>query len=506
MIGTFAVLYFLGFSINTLTLMGLTLAIGLVVDDAIVVLENVTRWVEGGTPPREAARRGMDEISFAVIAATVSMIAVFLPLAFLTDKTGRLFREFMNTGEPPTLGRCPTLTAPCTWWTPAGPRSVGTAARCPTCAPMISLRTSCVRLLDRNVAVPPHSINDVVIGAANQAGEDNRNVARMAVLLAGLPMSVPGATVNRLCGSGLDAVNRAAADLVLGHGDVAVAGGVEVMSRAPFVLPRATDRLPRTQELVDTALGWRLVNPAMPVEHTISLGMTAEVLAAEYGIDREAQDVFALESHRKAVAAQDSELFDAELVAVLVGDTEVTADEGPRADTSLERLAKLKPVFTSDGTGHRGQLQPAQRWSGGGAARQRRRHRPSRTDADRADRHVGRGRGRAAAHGHRPGARPAARPRAAGWKLDELEVVELNEAFAAQSLAVMAELDVDGLDSSRVNPLGGAIALGHPLGCSGARILTTLVHHLSTRPSGTRGAATMCIGVGQGIATLVERV
>ena len=202
-------------------------------------------------------------------------------------------------------------------------------------------------VLDRNPAVPPDAISDVVMGAANQAGEDNRNVARMAVLLAGLPISVPGATVNRLCGSGLDAVNRAAADLALGHGELAVAGGVEAMSRAPFVLPRASDRLPRTQELVDTALGWRLVNPAMPPEHTISLGMTAEVLAAEYEISREAQDQFALDSHRKAVAAREAGRFDAELVAVPVGETEVSTDEGPRADTSLERLAKLKPVFAS---------------------------------------------------------------------------------------------------------------------------------------------------------------
>ena len=358
-------------------------------------------------------------------------------------------------------------------------------------------------VVDRNPAVPPEAINDVVLGAANQAGEDNRNVARMAVLLAGLPMSIPGATVNRLCGSGLDAVNRVAADLALGHGDVAVAGGVEAMSRAPFVLPRATDRLPRTQELVDTALGWRLVNPAMPAEHTISLGMTAEVLAAEYEIGREAQDAFALESHRKAVAAQESGRFDAELVPVQVGDTEVTADEGPRADTSLERLAKLKPVFAADGTVTAGNSSPL---NDGAAA-------VLLANDDGIARHGLTPLARVvtwAAAGVEPrrmgiGPAPALRLalERAGWKLDELEVVELNEAFAAQALAVVAEL---GLDPARVNPLGGAIALGHPLGCSGARILTTLVHQLVARPSGTRGAATMCIGVGQGIATLVERV
>jgi acetyl-CoA acyltransferase len=358
-------------------------------------------------------------------------------------------------------------------------------------------------VLDRNAGVPPDAINDVVIGAANQAGEDNRNVARMAVLLAGLPLSIPGATVNRLCGSGLDAVNRAAADLALGHGDVAVGGGVEAMSRAPFVLPRATDRLPRTQELVDSALGWRLVNPSMPAEHTISLGMTAEVLAAEYEIGREAQDRFALDSHRKAVAAQESGRFDAELIPVQVDDTEVTADEGPRADTSLERLAKLKPVFTADGTVTAGNSSPLN--DGAAAVLLANDNGIARHGLTPLARIV-----TWAAAGVEPrrmgiGPAPALRLalERAGWKLDDLEVVELNEAFAAQALAVVTEL---GLDPARVNPLGGAIALGHPLGCSGARILTTLVHQLAARPPGTRGAATMCIGVGQGIATLVERV
>jgi 3-oxoadipyl-CoA thiolase len=358
-------------------------------------------------------------------------------------------------------------------------------------------------LVERNPAVAPDAISDVVLGAANQAGEDNRNVGRMAVILAGLPLSIPGATVNRLCGSGLDAVNRAAADLALGHGDVAVAGGVEAMSRAPFVLPRATDRLPRTQELVDTALGWRLVNPTMPAEHTISLGMTAEVLAAEYAISREAQDAFALDSHRKAVAAQEAGRFDAELVPVPVGERDVVADEGPRADTSLERLAKLKPVFAADGTVTAGNSSPL---NDGAAA-------VLLANDDGLARHgltpLARIETWAAAgvEPRRMGIGPAPAMRLAleraGWKLDDVDVVELNEAFAAQSLAVVAEL---GLDPARVNLLGGAIALGHPLGCSGARILTTLVHQLAGRPAGTRGAATMCIGVGQGIATLVERV
>jgi len=320
------------------------------------------------------------------------------------------------------------------------------------------------------------------------------------VILAGLPLSVPGATVNRLCGSGLDAVNRAAADLALGHGDVAVAGGVEAMSRAPFVLPRATDRLPRTQELVDTALGWRLVNPAMPADHTISLGMTAEVLAAEYGITREAQDAFALESHRKAVAAQEAGRFGAELVPVPVGDTAVVADEGPRADTSLERLAKLKPVFAADGTVTAGNSSPLN--DGAAAvllASEEGVARHGLTPLARIETWAAAG-----VEPRRMGIGPAPAMRLAleraGWKLDDVDIVELNEAFAAQSLAVVAEL---GLDPARVNPLGGAIALGHPLGCSGARILTTLIWELRRR--GARyGIAALCVGVGQGVATIVE--
>jgi acetyl-CoA acyltransferase len=359
-------------------------------------------------------------------------------------------------------------------------------------------------LVARNPAVPPDAVADVVWGAANQAGEDNRNVARMAVLLAGLPTSVPGATVNRLCGSGLDALNRAAADLILGHGDVAVAGGVEAMSRAPFVLPRASDRLPRTQELVDTALGWRLINPLMPPEHTISLGMTAEVLAAEYSITRDAQDRFALGSHERALAAQRSGRFDRELVPVALPDgRSVAVDEGPRADSTLERLAGLRPVFASDGTVTAGNSSPLN--DGAAALLLVSAAGCERLGVEPLARVV-----TWAAAGVEPrrmgiGPAPAMRLalERAGWKLDDLAVVELNEAFAAQSLAVIGEL---GLDTARVNPLGGAIALGHPLGCSGARIATTLVHQLHALGPGTRGAATMCIGVGQGIATLFEAV
>ena len=361
-------------------------------------------------------------------------------------------------------------------------------------------------VLDRNPALPPDAIEDVVFGGANQAGEDNRNVARMAALLAGYPIEIGGATVNRLCGSGLEAVNQVTANLRCGIGDVAIAGGVEAMSRAPFVLPRAGEALQRRQELVDTVLGWRIVNPKMPAEHTISLGATAEVLAGELGITREDQDAFALVSHRRAVTAQQAGAFDGELVPVTPPGEQavpVTADEGPRPDTTMEKLARLKPAFVEGGTVTAGNSSPL---NDGAAA-------VLLATEDGL-----------AAHGLEPMARvvtwatAGVEPRRmgigpvpamnkalarAGWKLDDLAVVELNEAFAAQALAVVRTL---GLDQAVVNPRGGAIALGHPLGCSGARLLATLVHQLRQAPSGTRGAATMCIGVGQGIATLVERL
>jgi acetyl-CoA acyltransferase len=360
-------------------------------------------------------------------------------------------------------------------------------------------------LLDRNPAVPADAIEDVVMGGANQAGEDNRNVARMAALLAGFPIEVGGATVNRLCGSGLEAVNQITAGLRSRIGDVAIAGGVEAMSRAPFVLPRPDERLPRRQELVDTVLGWRMVNPNMPVEQTIPMGATAEVLAQELNISREDQDAFALESHRRAIAAQEAGSFDAELIPVAATESAapVTIDEGPRRDTTLEKLAKLRPAFVEGGTVTAGN---SSSFNDGAAA------------VLLANQEG------LAAHGLEPLARvvtwatAGVEPRRMGigpvpalnkalsranWKLEDLAVVELNEAFAAQSLAVVRTL---GLDLAVVNPRGGAIALGHPLGCSGARLMATLVHQLRELPAGTRGAATMCIGVGQGIATLVERV
>ena len=362
-------------------------------------------------------------------------------------------------------------------------------------------------LMRRNPQVEPSDIEDVWLGASNQAGEDNRNVARMALLLAGLPLSIGGATVNRLCGSGLQAINSACAELRSGNGAVAIAGGVESMTRAPFVMPKPETPFPREQRVFDTAIGWRLVNPRMPEEHTLSMGETAEVLAREYEIERGVQDEFALRSHQRAVAAQAADLFADELVPVTVrrgrDEIAVTADEGPRADANLEALAKLPPAFVPDGTVTAGNSSPLNDGAAAcllateAAVASLQLHPVARIVATAT----------AGVEPRRMGIGPVpAMHKAlqrAGWSLDELEIVELNEAFAAQSLAVLQELPIA---TDRVNPLGGAIALGHPIGCSGARIMTTLVHQLKRRPAGTRAAATMCIGVGQGIATLVERV
>ncbi len=360
------------------------------------------------------------------------------------------------------------------------------------------------QLVERNPAVPVDAIEDVWLGASNQSGEDNRNVARMAVVLAGLPLAVGGATVNRLCGSGLEALNSASAALAAGWGGVAIAGGVESMSRAPSVLPKPDTRLPRRQEIFDTAIGWRMVNPALPGRYTISMGETAEVLARELAISRQAQDEFACESHRRAVAAQDAGAFEAGLVAVPVGDDrQVSTDEGPRRDTSLEALGALPPVFAADGTVTAGNASPLNDGAAAvllatGAAVDAYGLEPIARVVTAAV---------AGVEPHRMGIGPVpATTKAlarAGWTLDDLDVVELNEAFAAQALAVLHHLP---LDRARVNPLGGAIAIGHPLGCSGARVLTTLVHQLRGLPPGAKGLATMCIGVGQGIATLLERV
>jgi acetyl-CoA acyltransferase len=363
-----------------------------------------------------------------------------------------------------------------------------------------------VRAVLARTGVPGADVEDVVLGCANQGGEDSRNVARMAGLLAGLPETVPAFTVNRLCASGLEAVVQAARAIAAGDGHAYVAGGVESMSRAPLAMARPERAYPRGNvTLFDTALGWRWTNPLLErAGHTDSLGQTAENLAAEGAISREAQDWFALASHRKAVAAQDAGAFAAELVPVEAPEGTVTADECPRRDSSLERLAKLAPAFKKDGTVTAGNSSPL---NDGAAALL------VTSDAY------------AKAHGLKPLARvvasaaagvpprvmgigpvPAARKALARARLGfgDLGIIELNEAFAAQSLAVLAGWGL-AADDARVNPDGGAIALGHPLGCSGARILTTLVHALRRRDRAL-GLATMCIGVGQGLAMVVERL
>jgi 3-oxoadipyl-CoA thiolase len=380
-------------------------------------------------------------------------------------------------------------------------------------------------LMERS-GVPPSEVEDVYMGCANQAGEDNRDVARMSLLLAGFPESVAGATVNRLCGSGLEAVASAARAIMLGEADVYVGGGVESMSRAPWAVPKPERAFPTgPSKMYDTSLGWRMVNPKMEeMGHTDSLGMTAEnlaeerfrvtaeeqkpeELAGEYDVSREAQDRFALSSHQKAVRAMDEKRFREEIVPVTVktrkGETIVEADEGPRRDTTLEKLAKLRSAFKEGGSVTAGNSS-------------------SLNDGAAAVLVVSRE--YAESHGLEPLAKvrsigvagvpprvmgigpvPATRKALdrAGISLDDVGLVELNEAFAAQVLACLHEWGMDP-DDERLNPNGGAIALGHPLGASGARILTTLVHEMRRRPDVEFGLATMCIGVGQGIAMVVE--
>ncbi|MFE7193365.1 thiolase family protein [Kitasatospora sp. NPDC057541] len=351
-------------------------------------------------------------------------------------------------------------------------------------------------------ALDPARIDDVYWGAANQAGEDNRNAARMAVLLAGLPDSVPGATVNRLCASGLEAVTMAARAIGSGEADVVLAGGCESMTRAPFVLPRPDEALPHRIETHDTRLGWRLTNPRMAELHgVLSMGETAEEVAGRYGITRERQDAFALRSHQRAAAARKDGRFDAELIAVERADgVTVTEDESIREDTSLEKLARLKPAFRPGGTVTAGNASPMNDGAAGLVlVSEEALHE---FDLEPLGRYVA-----GASAGVHPdvmgiGPVPATRKALAraGWALDAVEEAELNEAFAAQ---VLASVDQLGIDPELVNPTGGAIALGHPLGGSGARILTTLLHRMR-RTGGRRGLATMCVGVGQGTAVLVE--
>jgi 3-oxoadipyl-CoA thiolase len=351
----------------------------------------------------------------------------------------------------------------------------------------------------------PASIEDVYFGDANQAGEDNRNVARMAVLLAGLPVDIPAATMNRLCGSGMQAVVSATREIETGNGVCFLAGGVESMTRAPYILEKSQREFARgAQALHDSTIGWRMINPKLAEAYPpISLGQTAEVVARRYGITREAQDEWALGSHRKAIAAQEACHFRNELVPVgLAGGGTVEKDEGPRADTSLEKLASLKPAFEKDGTVTAGNASPLN--DGAACLVMMSESQAQRIGARPLARVLS-----AASAGVDPsvmglGPIPASRKALAraGLRASDLDCVELNEAFASQVLACMRDLELDPL---RVNPNGGAIALGHPLGASGARLIATLVHELVRRKA-RYGLATMCIGVGQGISTVVENL
>ena len=359
-------------------------------------------------------------------------------------------------------------------------------------------------LLARVPEIDPAQVDDVYLGDANAAGEDNRNVARMAVLLAGMPTSVPGATVNRLCGSGMEAVTEAARAIAVGDASLCIAGGVESMSRAPWVLPKPDAAFPRTNAtMFSTTLGWRMVNPRMPDQWTVSLGEGAEILADLYEIEREEQDAFALRSHRRAAAAWDEGRFAAETVAVTGADgaSLLDRDECVRPDTTMERLARLKPAFRPDGTVTAGNASPLN--DGASALLLCDEATVRRLGRDPLARLLSRGVSGVDPHLYGIGPVEAARRalERAGLRWADMDVVELNEAFAAQSLACLREWRE--LDPDIVNPSGGAIALGHPLGCSGARLLTTLSHELKRRGGG-RGMATMCIGVGQGIASIIE--
>ncbi|MEU3536618.1 thiolase family protein [Streptomyces murinus] len=359
------------------------------------------------------------------------------------------------------------------------------------------------RLVAEVPTLDPARIDDVYWGAANQAGEDNRNVARMAALLAGLPESVPGATVNRLCASGLEAVTTAARTIAAGEADIVIAGGSESMSRAPFVLPRPDEALPHRMETFDTRLGWRLTNPAMKDLHgVLAMGETAEEVATRHGISRERQDEFALRSHQLAAAARKNSLFADEILPVERPDgIVVEQDECIREDTSLEKLARLKPVYRAGGTVTAGNTSPMNDGAAGLLLVSE--EALGELGLESLGRYVA-----GASAGVHPdvmgiGPVPATRKvlARAGWEVGDLQEAEFNEAFAAQVLACVDQL---GIDPGLINPTGGALALGHPLGSSGARILTTLLHRMR-RTGAERGLATMCVGVGQGSAVLVER-
>jgi len=366
-----------------------------------------------------------------------------------------------------------------------------------------------LKAVTERVAFDPARLDDVILGCANGAGEDNRNVARMAALLAGYPVEVPGQTINRLCGSGLQAVASAAQAIKANEGDAFVAGGVESMTRAPYVmLKRGSPWDRRAPDIADTTVGWRFTNPKMPKEWTISLGETAELVARQYGITREEQDAFALESQRRTQEAVRDCVFQDEIVAVVGGreggkaGSVVDRDEHPRADVTMESLGKLKPAFAKDGTVTAG---TASGINDGAAALLVLSDRLSALPPPRPFARIV----ATAVAGVDPsrmglGPIPATRRvlKRAGLKVADLDLIELNEAFAAQAIACIRELE---LDPAKVNVYGGAIALGHPLGCTGAKVLTTLVHALR-RSGGRYGLATMCIGVGQGISMIVERL
>ncbi len=365
-------------------------------------------------------------------------------------------------------------------------------------------------LKSRNPDVDWAALDDVIYGCANQAGEDNRNVARMAALLAGLPVAAPGVTVNRLCGSGMEAVGLAARAIKAGEGDLILAGGVESMSRAPFVMPKAESAFGRANAVYDTTIGWRFVNPAMKARYGVdSMPETADNVAQDYGVSRADQDAFALRSQQRWGAAQAAGVFRDEIAAVRVpqGKGEaliVDRDEHPRPDTTAAQLAKLKPINGADKSVTAGNASGVN--DGAAALIVASEAAVRRFGLTPKARVVG-----MAAAGVEPrimgvGPTPAARKALAraGLKLDQMDVIELNEAFAAQALAVLRELGLPD-DAAHVNPNGGAIAIGHPLGMSGARLVTTATYQLR-RQNGRYALCTMCIGVGQGIALILERV
>ena len=365
-------------------------------------------------------------------------------------------------------------------------------------------------ILERNPAVFPEAIEDVVFGCTNQAGEDNRNVARMAALLAGLPNSVGGLTVNRLCASGLDAVNHAAQAILCGHGDLYIAGGVESMSRAPLVMPKPTAAFPRgSVEVFDSTIGWRFTNPKMPEIHEpIGMGDTAENVAEKYEVSREDQDAFAASSQRRWAAANEAGLWKSEIVPIEIPQRKgdpilVDTDEHPRPEATQEKLARLRPVFRKGGTVTAGNSSGIN--DGAAALLIMSEARAEELGLKAVARFVS-----CASVGVDPdymgiGPIPATKKvlERSRLSIDDIGLVELNEAFASQAVICMREL---GIDPDLCNVNGGAIAMGHPLGCTGARIMTTLVHEMARRPQVRYGLATLCVGLGQGVATIVQNM